>query len=118
MTERMSETPRTDNVWDDIRDIADSDDELAPFLGARAVSRLLERELAASHLQEITTFGQLQVALENLAAQSATIEALRARVTEAERILRPLYECDPDIRVWFGDPAYTYSTTDAAKGQK
>jgi len=36
----------------------------------------------------------------------AAIRYLRARLAEAERLLRPMAECDPDIREWLGMPRW------------
>ena len=57
-----------------------------------------KRELAMGHK------AQLISAIRSLYAER---DALQARVEAAETILRPMYECDPVIRVWFGDPAFT-----------
>lgn len=43
----------------------------------------------------------------------AATEALEARLTEAERLLRPIAECDPDIREWLGMPRWPIAATPA-----
>ena len=47
-----------------------------------------------------------QSLLSHIQRLTAERDALQAQVEAAKAILRPLYECDPAVRVWFGDPAY------------
>ena len=49
---------------------------------------------------------EYDVCMSAIRSLCAERDALQARVEAAEAILRPLYECDPAVRVWFGDPAY------------
>jgi hypothetical protein len=38
--------------------------------------------------------------------RASDYDALAARVDRAERLLRPIAECDPDIRAWLGMPRW------------
>lgn len=49
----------------------------------------------------------LELVEQHIAALRAQNAALLVKIGAAKEILRPLYEYDPAIRVWFGDPAYT-----------